>query len=212
MKFLQMIPKLANFQIVTELSRSIFKFSNFQIILILVLFVSCEEHFTPKPREYFRITLPEHKYKLFDSLCPFSFEYPIYATVSEDKNAGAEPYWLNIKYKKLNCIIHLSYKNVKKDLNKFMEDSRTLAYKHTIKADAINEKVYEHPKNQVFGILYDIKGNAASSVQFFVTDTTKHFFRGSLYFNVKPNKDSLAPVIEFVKQDIIHLMETLKWK
>jgi len=107
--------------------------------------------------------------------------------------------------------IHLSYKTIHNNFNELMEDSRRLAYKHTIKADAINEQMFIDDEKHVFGILYDIQGDAASSIQFFATDSTTHFLRGSLYFNVIPNKDSLAPVVSFVKKDIIKLMETLSW-
>jgi gliding motility-associated lipoprotein GldD len=93
-----------------------------------------------------------------------------------------------------------------------LEDSRELAYKHTIKAESINEKIFLKPGRNVYGMLYEIEGNTASSVQFYLTDSTKHFLRGALYFNIQPNKDSLAPVINFVKEDIKILMETFKWK
>jgi gliding motility-associated lipoprotein GldD len=98
------------------------------------------------------------------------------------------------------------------NLFQYTEDSRALAYKHTIKADAINETVYTNPGHRVYGILYDIKGNAASSLQFYLTDSVRHFLRGSLYFNVEPNKDSLAPVIAYFREDIVHLIESFEWK
>lgn len=93
-----------------------------------------------------------------------------------------------------------------------MEDSREFVYKHTVKADAIKETFYEDYDKHVYGILYDIKGDAASSVQFFITDSTKHFIRGALYFEVRPNKDSLNPVIDFIRQDVVHMFESIKWE
>jgi gliding motility-associated lipoprotein GldD len=108
--------------------------------------------------------------------------------------------------------IHLSYKTINHNLSKYIADSRTLAYKHIIKADDILEHPFIDRKNKVMGIMYEIKGNAASPFQFFATDSTKHFLRGSMYFNVYPNKDSLAPVFDFVQPDIKHLIETIKWK
>ncbi|MBP1674669.1 MAG: gldD, partial [Bacteroidetes bacterium] len=83
---------------------------------------------------------------------------------------------------------------------------------HINKADAINELVINDKESNVFGILYDLKGNTATSVQFYVTDSTNHYLRGSLYFESEPNADSLAPVIDFFREDIIHIIETLKWK
>jgi gliding motility-associated lipoprotein GldD len=137
---------------------------------------------------------------------------PTYTQVKRNVSPNTEPYWINLIYPNYNGIIHFSYKEVKDNLAEVLEDSRKLAYKHSIKADAIGEKLFISPEKKVYGILYDIKGDAASSIQFFLTDSARHFIRGSLYFNNIPNKDSLAPVVNFVKEDIIHLMETFKWK
>jgi len=90
--------------------------------------------------------------------------------------------------------------------------ARALAYKHTLKADAITEKVFIKPEQNVYGTVYEISGNAASSLQFFLTDSTNHYLRGALYFNAEPNKDSLAPLIDFVREDIIVLIESFEWK
>jgi gliding motility-associated lipoprotein GldD len=159
-----------------------------------------------------RIDLPDKVYQLYDSVCPFSFEYPVYGIIKADTSRIAEPCWINLEFHRFGAKIHISYKPVNKNLNTYTEDSRTLTYKHTVKADAISETLYSDEEERVFGILYEIKGDAASSVQFYVTDSTEHFLRGSLYFNVQPNADSLAPVINFFRDDIIHLIETLKWK
>ncbi len=105
----------------------------------------------------------------------------------------------------------ISYKPVNNNLNKLVEDARTMVYKHTVKADAINESRFRTPYN-VSGVYYEIGGNAASSVQFFVTDSTQHYLRGALYFNAQPNKDSLAPVVAFLKDDVVQLINTLHWK
>lgn len=172
----------------------------------------CGENYTPKPRGYFRIDFPAKTYQRFDSICPFAFEFPLYGKVEKDVDKNAEPYWMNIVFKDFKSKIHLSYKPVNNNLNKFIEDAHTMAYKHTIKADAIDEKLIIDEKRKVYGLLYEIRGNAASSVQFYVTDSTRHFLRGSLYFDVVPNKDSLAPAIEFFRKDIMHLIETLQWK
>ncbi len=186
----------------------------FIAILLLIIYITtgCGTVGTPKPRGYFRIDFPEKKYRLFDSICPFTFEYPMYCEVVKDRDKNAEPCFLNIESVHFNCTIHLSYKDINKNVATFIDDAHTLAYKHTIKADAIDEKPIADNKRKVYGLLYDIHGNAASSVQFYVTDSFKHFLRGSLYFNVPPNKDSLAPAIQFFRKDILHLIETLKWK
>ena len=180
-------------------------------LLLVVISFSCKNNFTPKPRGYFRIDFPDKNYQLFDSTCPFSFEYPTYGEIVNKGNTN-NPCWMDIRFDDYQASIHLSYKEVHNNLISYLEDSRTLAYKHTIKADAINENVFYEPERRVFGIFYEIEGNAASSVQFFLTDSLAHFVRGSLYFNVQPNQDSLAPAISFFKQDVIHLMQTFRWK
>ncbi len=106
----------------------------------------------------------------------------------------------------------MSYLAINNNFDQIIEDSRKLAYKHSIKADAINEKVFVRPEKDVYGILYEIEGNAASSVQFFLTDSVNHYIRGALYFNVKPNKDSLAPVIDFFRDDILYFIDSFEWK
>ena len=182
------------------------------LLLLMLLTLACQRSSTPKPRGFLRIDFPAKEYVLFDSVCPYTFEYPSYGKIVPDTDYITEPCWINIDFPDFDGIIHISYKEVNQNLNDFIEDSRALTYKHTIKADAIKETVYSNPELEVHGILYDIKGNAASSIQFYLTDSNAHFLRGSLYFNVQPDKDSLAPVISFFREDIIHLMESFAWK
>ncbi|MCX7862650.1 MAG: gliding motility lipoprotein GldD [Bacteroidales bacterium] len=180
-------------------------------ISFLLLFISCDSSFTPKPMEYFRIDLPPKAYNNFDSVgCPFYFQYPAYAQVVLHDNI--HPWWFNIQFPTFKATLHLTYYALQKNLYKFTEESRSLAYKHDIKADAIREVLYIDTLNNVYGMVYEIKGNAASPLQFYVTDSVHHFLRGSLYFNVKPNKDSLAPVIDFLHKDVKYLIESLRWK
>jgi gliding motility-associated lipoprotein GldD len=184
----------------------------FIFLIVSCLLIGCGHNYTPKPSGHFRIDFPEHVYERFDSDCPFTFYYPSFASVTEDPGAQAEPCWFNIILDGYKGQIHLSYKPINHNFNTLTEDARNLAYKHTIKADAIHERLFSYPERKVYGIMYDIEGNAASSVQFFLTDSTDHFLRGALYFSVLPNKDSLAPVIEHFKTDISYLMETFAWK
>lgn len=175
--------------------------------------LGCNNNYTPKPYGYYRIDFPKKEYRLFDSIqFPYSFEYPIYGKIVNDAEKNAEPFWINVEFKKYNCKIHLSYKPVKKDVSRFIEDAHTLAYKHAVKADAIDEKLIVDDKRKVYGLIYEIQGNAASSFQFYTTDSSKNFLRGSLYFGNQPNKDSMATVIHFFQKDVLHLIETLKWK
>ncbi|WP_439181792.1 gliding motility lipoprotein GldD [Carboxylicivirga taeanensis] len=181
------------------------------VVVVIGIGSACQQKSTPKPRGYFRIDLPEKSYQPLEKLYPYQFEYPNYAKVVPDTSKNAEAYWLNIIFPEFNGQIHVSYKPIQDNFNMLMEDSRKLVYKHTIKADAINERIFYDASKQVTGILYEIKGNAASPLQFFATDSLNHFIRGSLYFNAKPNQDSLAPVINFVEKDVVRIMETIRW-
>ena len=179
-----------------------------------LLIIGCDgEVYTPKPKGYFRIDLPEKEYHLLDNNCPFTFEIPNYAKIVPNSNNPDKPCWFNIEYPTLNASIYLSYKPVNDtSLATYLEDSRTLAFKHTIKAIDIEQKQLYFPNKKVYGLVYEIQGNAASSYQFHLTDSTHHFIRGSLYFNNIPNHDSIQPVFDFVKKDIEHLYSTFVWK
>jgi len=183
------------------------------IILIFILLSACTETPpTPKPREYYRVNFPDKKYQLFSEDYPYSFEYPTYAQVVPDTDDYSEPYWINLEFPAYNASIHISYKKVNNDIGQFIEDSHTLAYKHAIKADAINEAIFINDTLRTYCKIYSIEGNAATPMQFHITDSVSNFLRGSLYFKVSPNRDSLAPSIDYLIEDVIHLMETFEWK
>ena len=179
--------------------------------LVVLFAAGCNRTTTPKPRAYFRIDFPEKKYQTFSGNCPYSFEYPVYGKITLPDATDAEPCWYNIEFPAFKGKIHLTYKKVNNNLPVYMEDIRTLAYKHIIKADDIIDQPFYYPERRVYGIVYDIRGNTASAVSFFATDSIHHFLSGSLYFSVQPNIDSLSPVISFFKEDIVHLIETLVW-
>jgi gliding motility-associated lipoprotein GldD len=188
-------------------------------VMFLAAFFACgcREVAVPKPKGYFRIDLPQKDYSVFNESkklpqIPLRFEYPTYGSITAKSEAGNEPGWFNIEFPKYNARIYLTYKDVKGDLASLIEQTYTMNVKnHITKADAINETVIRDNDDRIFGILYDLKGNTATAVQFYVTDSTRHYLRGSLYFETEPNADSLAPVIDFFREDIIHLIETLKW-
>lgn len=184
------------------------------LLMSISLLSACDESYSPKPRGYFRIEFPEKKYQLYSSDCPFSFQHPIYSIVKNDSTDNPQYCWLNVEYPQFNGIIHLSYKAINKEntLYQLTEDCRKLAYKHTIKAEGISEFIINKNKENVHGILYDIKGNTASSIQFFVTDSTNHFLRGALYFKEEPRIDSLQPVVDFIHKDINQMLNSLEWK
>jgi gliding motility-associated lipoprotein GldD len=183
------------------------------IIIVLIALIGCGgETFTPKPKGYFRIDLPNKEYIAFDKDCPFTFQAPVYTSLTPNASNPDQPCWFDINFTQLNASIYLSYKPVDGNLNQFLEDSRTLAFKHTVKANDIDQKLINNPKNNVYGLVYSIEGNAASSFQFHLTDSSNHFVRGSLYFNNIPNQDSIQPVLDFIKEDISKLIETFEWK
>lgn len=180
--------------------------------LLLVLTVACYRSSTPRPEGYARIDYPEKAYRPYNDQPQYSFEIPVYSTVEADSSPQAEPGWINVVIPPLNGTIHLSYKPVQDNLDEYITDARTLVYKHTVRAQGIEETPFYQREDRRFGIVYDLKGNVASAVQFFVTDSTHHFLRGSLYLNSRPNRDSLNPVIEFLREDILHMIETTAWK
>jgi gliding motility-associated lipoprotein GldD len=180
---------------------------------MMVLFLaSCSGGYTPKPVGHPRIKTPEKAYRVFDEGIHYQFEIPVYATLEQERGRRSEQGWTNVVFPGLNGKIHLSYKPVRDNLGDYIADSRTLAYKHTVKAEGIEETPFIDRENRRFGMVYDLDGNVASAVQFFVTDSTHHFLRGSLYFNCTPNQDSLRPVVDFIREDIIHMISTTRWK
>ncbi|WP_341834197.1 gliding motility lipoprotein GldD [Chitinophaga pollutisoli] len=189
------------------------------LLILAFSFTACQQQgHTPKPRGYFRIDLPEKQYQLFDRPgYPYTFEYPVYANVVKDSLFFGEdtenPWWINLEFPEFNGKIYMSYKQVggKNALDKLVNDAFKLTYKHTYKAESIEEEAITLP-NGVSGLFYQVAGNAASAKQFFVTDSSNHFLRGALYFYAQPNADSLAPVTRFVEEDMRHLVNTLKWR
>ncbi|MCB0400564.1 MAG: gliding motility lipoprotein GldD [Flavobacteriales bacterium] len=186
-------------------------------LLLLVagalLMAGCDDdNYTPKPKGYFRISLPEKEYRKLEKDCPFTFQYPTYSNTQPNKNNPGKPCWFDIVFTHLNASIYLSYKPVNGNVNEYLEDSRTLAFKHTVKANDIEQQIVNYPDKKVYGLIYSIEGDAASAYQFHLTDSNNHFVRGSLYFNNVPNQDSIQPVLDFIKDDVAKLIETFEWK
>ena len=188
------------------------------IALVAVVFALASCHgnrdYSPKPRAFFRIEFPKKAYQEYDDGCPFTFSYPTYASIEPDKNKNAKPCWLNMQFKQFNGTLHLTYDQItsKKEFDMLTEDARKFAFKHSVKATSIDQGLIRFPDRKIYGVYYSIDGNAASAVQFFLTDSNKHYLRGSLYFNSVPRLDSIQPVLTFVKKDVDVLIRTLKWK
>ena len=176
--------------------------------LMLVL-GSCGKVATPKPYAYYRIATPDTAYVPFESLYPgypYTFALSCNAVV---KTRQEEPYWINIWYPCVDATVHCSYKPVQRNLRELTNDALEFVYRNASFATSIPEREYMHPEAKVYGVLFDLEGNTASSCQFFITDSTRHFFRASVYCNCPPNADSLAPVYEYLRTDIIKMVETL---
>jgi gliding motility-associated lipoprotein GldD len=182
------------------------------VLLAGALLCSCkEETFAPKPRGYYRIDLPDKSYQAFDTTYPYKFEYPTYGEPEFLEREG-ELYWMNLNFPRYNATIYLSYKRVNNNLAELIEDAHKMSYDHSVKADNIGETAFINDDAKVYGMFFEVEGDAASPVQFFVTDSISSFLRGALYFYSSPNRDSLNPLIEYFEEDIRHLMETAEWK
>ena len=184
----------------------------------LFFFLSCNNDYTIKPRGYFKIDFPQKAYQKFDGPSyPYSFEYPVYGEIINDSlffdEKAENPFWININFPRFNGKIYISYKEIGRNkLDSLVNDAFTMSYKqHTYKASAIEPTPFTTPNN-LNGIYFSLKGNTATANQFFITDSTRHFLRGALYFDAVPNEDSLRPVNNFLQKDLQHLINTLQWK
>ena len=188
-----------------------FKFLIFN--LAVLAFASCGKTNTPKPYGYYRITTPDTSYVDFASQYPqFPYDFALSRNAQvQRRNEPGEQYWINLYYPSLRATIHCSYKPVRNNLRELTEDALEFVYRNASHASAIPEREYAHPEADVYGVLFDLEGNTASSCQFFLTDSTRHFFRASVYCNCPPNADSLAPVYEYLRRDVIRLVETFRW-
>jgi len=189
------------------------------LLTFALVWVGCVDSNTvPKPKAYHKIDFQPHSYEAHQAQnCPFIFEKPVYANVVQDSlffnEKVSNPCWLDLKFPNYNGVLHLSYKPIKdeKEFAQFVDDAHHLTFKHTTRAESIDESRI-NTNNNVGGILYEVGGDAASNVQFFLTDTANHFIRGALYFGNTPNADSIAPVVKYVKEDMFHLIESFRWK
>ena len=188
------------------------------VIIVLcfsLLTTSCSNDgsgYFPKPKGYFRIDLPNKTYNTYQSPCNFTLEIPEYSTFRKSGKFSDTLCALNWKIPKFNATVHVTHHSINKDLDKFLKASKDLTYKHSVRASRIIESPIVIKESNVYALLYEIKGNSASTLQFHATDNTNHFLRGALYFNHHTNSDSLAPVVEYLKKDLIHAINTLHWQ
>lgn len=169
--------------------------------------ISCSKETQPKPSGELRLEYPQPKYQVYSSPCGFSFEYSDFARIHNAK----ENCWYYIDYPKMKAKVFLTYFPVHQDLGLHVKESEKMVYEHTIKATAIDTKSFSYPERKIFGNFYELKGPSASNLQFFVTDSTRHYVTANLYFNSRPKPDSLAPAVEYIKKDMLHLIDTFRW-
>ena len=183
-------------------------------VVALLGLAACTADYVPKPNGFNRIDLPKHAYVSLPDTFPYNFEYAQQAQLYPDTSYNAEPYWLNIYYPDYAANIQLTYKAVNNDrqrLETLLEDAYQLTANHQIKASSINEAVVGTPSGKR-ALVAELTGEVPSQFQFYITDSTQHFLRGALYFRTATANDSLAPVIEYIKADMIHLLNTLEWE
>ncbi len=179
----------------------------------IILLSACSADYLPKPKGYNRFDLPNHEYvSLADSL-PYQFEYSKYARILRDTSWISDRYWIEVYYPEYKANVHLTYKviNNADSLKEYLDDAYFLTAKHQIKASAIDESITKTPSGKTV-VYAEIEGEVPSQFQFFSTDSVRHFLRGALYFNTQVQNDSLRPAIEFVKVDVVHMMNTLQWR
>lgn len=198
--------------------KSLFLFSSLAILFFSLS--ACEKTYVPKPKGYHKIDLPEHDYKVLEEKHPYKFEYSKSAEVKKHVSSITEPHWIDIYYPAFRATVQLTYKDLSKEkfesakekfLNELVNDSYKLTSKHQIKAYAIDEAVVKTPLGKTVTI-FELEGDVPSQFQFYMSDSSKHFLRGALYFRTATKNDSLKPIIEYIKIDVMHMINTLEWQ
>jgi len=177
------------------------------VFIILISLFSCKKEVLPKPSSHLRLDYPVAEYATFKNSCPFTFSMNADAIIKGQKECG-----FTISYPKMKATVFLTYKTVNGDIDKLLRDAQKLTYEHVIKADDITEQPYINTQKKVYGMFYNVGGNAATNSQFYATDSINHFVTGSVYFYAKPNFDSIMPAADYIKNDMQTLLESIKWK
>lgn len=182
------------------------KFHIIGSVFLFAFLTSCKEESTPKPDAFLALEYPQQEYITYSSNDHYQFAQNKWANIKEAKKNSLE-----IHYPQMKATIFLNYKPVENNLNLLLKDAQKLTYEHFVKADEIIEQPFVNPDSKTYGIFYDVRGNAATNVQFYATDSVKHFLVASLYFYAKPNYDSILPATDYVKKDMRRIMESLEW-
>ena len=183
-------------------------FKNIAYLILALITISCTEDTKPKPKGELRLEYPQPKYQAFNNNCAYTFEYSDFAKITDAKQTC----WYNLRYPKMKANVFITYFPVKNDFDAHVKEVEKMVYEHTVKASAIETKSFSYPEKRVFGNFYELKGETASNIQIFITDSTKHFVTANLYFNSRPKPDSLAPAVNYIKKDLLHMIDTFQWK
>jgi len=176
-------------------------------IAMAILMISCEEEPVPKPKAQLRLEYPGADYSVTRSDCPFQFEKS--NTCEATFNTKC---WVNLEYNELKASVNMTYRPIEDNLEELLRESEKLTFNHTIKADGISSRPFVNDKSKVYGSVFEVTGNAASPLQFHLTDSLNHFITGAVYFDVQPNYDSIRPAVRYIEKDIIRLIETMEWE
>ncbi|BAO54700.1 gliding motility lipoprotein GldD [Nonlabens marinus] len=178
------------------------------IFLFIILLASCGgEDAVPKPDAQLALNYPDPTYKSIEKDCSFSFDMNDKAVMKGKKDCS-----MTISYPDMDAMVYVNYRSVEENLRQLLIDGQKLSYTHNQMADAITEQPFVNPKNKTYGMFYEVEGDAASNIQFYVTDSVQNFLTASLYFNREPYYDSILPAVEYIKQDMVKMMESLQWK
>lgn len=198
------------------MKKSMMKKSKISLIFLcctVYILAGCNEY-TPKKYGYPKVSYPKKSYETFSSNCPFEFQKATYAIVERDTHELAEPCWYNVRFPKFEATLYLSYKHFDQpeSLDTLSEQAYSLAMKHNVKADVINETEIMDTSRGYYGVLYDLHGESATPFNFYLTDEKQHYIRGSFYFDNVTNSDSILPIYNWIKEDVMHLIKSFEWK
>jgi len=193
------------------------KLNTILITVLAITITACGNDTLPKPAAHLRLEYPKPDYKKLEAGFPFTFEKNELATQIKARAIANDSgsYGIDLVYPALKGTIYLTYKPVNNNTNRLktlLHDAQGFTQEHTTKADEISEQLYVNKERSVYGMFYEVGGNAASQSQFYLTDSINHFLTGSLYFYAKPNFDSILPAAKYLQKDIQHIMETVNWK
>ena len=188
--------------------------SFFAILSVLfIVLSSCQQSSIPKPYGYVRLTMPDTCYAdAVPAGYPYRFDVSCHAEVRPVSDEQGGQYWIDLHYPALNATVHCSYQPVRGNLRELTDDAIRFVYRHSSHASSIPEQGFVHAEARVYGVLFDLEGNTASSMQFFVTDSVRHFFRAAVYCDCVPNADSLAPVYDYLHKDVVRMVESFEWR